>query len=191
MSLVTARRGLIDRHQTGRKHRPDYWVVLLSLALLVVGMIVVYAISPGLSVQKHVSENYYTGKQFVAIGLGILTFLFTANMPLEWWRKVEKPLIFITLGSAVVVRLLGEQVNGAYRWIQLGGLSFQPAELIKFTLILWLAAFLADRLRRGELHDFTRTLKPLLIVLGLVALVVAKLESDLGSAAVMVAIMGA
>ncbi len=115
-----------------RKHRPDYVLLLLSIVLLVMGLIVIYSISPGLAAQKKVSENYYAGKQVVSVLLGVCAFLVTANVPLKVWRSLERPLLYLAAGSAVAVRLLGERVNGAYRWIQIGGMSFQAAELIKF-----------------------------------------------------------
>lgn len=174
-----------------RRHRPDYWLLLLSVTLLVVGLVVVYAISPGLSVQKNVSENYYVGKQVLAIGLGIAAFSLVASTPMSLWRRLERPLIMITLAAAIAIRLFGERVNGAYRWIQVGGLSFQAAELIKFTLVIWLAGFLVDRLIKGELGNVNKTLKPLLFVLVIIGIVVAWLQSDLGSTGVMVAIMAA
>lgn len=174
---------------TQRRHRPDYWLLILSTIMLALGLIVVYAISPGMSVSKHVSENYYVNKQLIAIGLGIVAFVSVANMPIRWWRRLEIPLIIMAGIAALAVRIFGEEVNGAYRWIQLGGLSFQAAELIKFALLVWLAGFLSDKLRNNELHINNKTLKPLLIALAIIALVVGKFESDLGSAGVMVAIM--
>lgn len=172
-----------------RRHKPDYILLLLCVALLALGLVVVYAISPGLSVQKKVGENYFVGKQLVAILLGVGAFLVTSNIPTDWWRRFEKPLLIAAGFAAVAVRLFGEEVNGAYRWIQVGGLSFQAAELIKFALLVWLAGFLVDRWRSGELADEKLTFKPLLIALGVIALVVAKIQSDLGSTGVMVMIM--
>jgi cell division protein FtsW len=175
--------------KTPRRHKPDYILILLSVALLALGLVVVYAISPGLSVQKHVSENYYVGKQLIAVLMGIGAFLITSNMPTAWWRQLEKPLIIASGAASLAVLAFGERVNGAYRWIQIGGLSFQAAELIKFALLIWLAGFLVQRLQRGELADERKTLKPLVIVLGIIAIVVAGLQSDLGSTGVMVMIM--
>ena len=183
------RRSLNEDRLTQRRHKPDYWLLLLSVGLLLIGLIVVYAIGPGLSVLKNVSENYYVGKQVIAILLGAVAFAVTAHLPVNTWRHIEKPLIIITASAAVIVRIFGEQVNGAYRWIQVGGLSFQVAELIKFTLLIWLAGFLVNRLKDGSFNDWHKTLKPLLAVFVLLSLVVAVLESDLGSFGVMLAIM--
>ncbi len=78
-----------------RRHKPDYWLIILSIILLALGLVVVYAISPGLSAQKNVSENYYVGKQLVAIGLGIGAFAAISNMPVSWWRRLETPLLVV------------------------------------------------------------------------------------------------
>lgn len=189
MNPNRTRRPLNVDRLTQRRHKPDYWLLMLSIVLLLVGLIVVYAISPGLSVLKNVSENYYVGKQVIAILLGAVAFGVTAHLPISTWRHIEKPLIVVTAAAAIAVRLIGEEVNGAYRWIQVGGLSFQVAELIKFTLLIWLAGFLVNRLKEGSFNDWHKTLKPLLAVFALLGLVVAVLESDLGSFGVMLAIM--
>jgi cell division protein FtsW len=157
--------------------------------LLALGLVVVYAISPGLSAQRGVGENYYVGKQLIAVCLGIGAFLVTANIPTAWWRRFERPLIIGALLASVAVRVVGEEVNGAYRWVQVGGLSFQAAELIKFALLIWLAGFLVDRLRNDELANEKKTFQPLLTALAVIAVVVAWIQSDLGSTGVMVMIM--
>lgn len=189
MNPSRARRPLHIDRLSQRRHKPDYWLLLLSVALLIVGIVVVYAISPGLSALKQVSANYYVGKQVLAILLGAIAFVVVANLPISTWRKIEKPLIVSALVAAVLVRIFGNRVNGAYRWIQVGGLSFQVAELIKFTLLIWMAGLLVDRLKNRELNDWHRTLKPLLLALVVLGVVVAGSQSDLGSFGVMVAVM--
>lgn len=189
MSLT--RRPLFMHRVSQRRHRPDYWLLMLSSILLALGLIVVYTIGPGLAAQNHVGENYFINRQLFAVVLGIGTFALCSKMPLDAWHKIERPLIIAAIIAALAVRLIGQQVNGAYRWIQIGGLSFQAVELIKFAFIIWLAGFLTSRLREGTLNDSTRTLKPLLIAVILIGIVVAKLQSDLGSTGVMIAIMAA
>jgi cell division protein FtsW len=184
------RRPLVSKTDSNnRRHKPDYILLLISIVLLAIGLIVVYAISPGLSAQKQVGENYFVTKQITAIMLGFIAFIITSNIPTNTWKKLEKPLIISAAVAAIAVRLFGERVNGAYRWIQMGGLSFQAAELIKFALLIWLAGFLCDRIRSGKLDDMNHTFKPILIALLLIGVVVAGLQSDLGSTGVMVAVM--
>lgn len=174
----------------GRKHRPDYWLLILCAALLAVGLIVVYAISPALSAANHVGQNYYVGKQLLAIGLSLVAFIVTARLPLRWWQQAYKPLL-VAAGVATLLALV-IPVNPAYpahRWVRLGGLSFQSVELVKFAIMVWLAGFLAERLRRGNIRSTQLTLKPIVAALVIASVVIVGIQSDLGSAGVIVAMM--
>lgn len=172
-----------------RKHRPDYSLLIISLLLAAIGLVVVYAISPGLAATKGVGTNYFVIKQSIAICLGLVAFAICSALPLEVLRKGRVVLLILAIISSIAVLIIGEEVNGASRWIQVGGLSFQVAEIIKFTLIVWLAVFLTERMRSGEIEDNKKTLQPLLIVMAVVGIVVAKIQSDLGSTGVMIAII--
>lgn len=174
-----------------RRHKPDYWLPVLATGLLAVGLVVVYAISPGMSVMRGVSEGYYISKQLIAIFLGVLAFIIISKIPYKWWRHAVKPLVVAAALSAAAVFLFGDEINGARRWIQIGGVSFQAAELIKFALLVGVADMLASRKEEGQLASLDKTMRPLLIVLGVVGFVVGVLESDFGSTAVMAAMMGA
>jgi cell division protein FtsW len=158
--------------------------------LLAVGAVTVYAISPGITSGKNLSENYYSVKQLTAIGLGIIAFLVAGFIDTKTWKKLELPLIGLAVIVTIAVRIIGDEVNGAYRWLQIGGFSFQAAELIKFALILWLAGYLA-RMRIEQKMADKNTLKTIGIVTVVIMFVVAGIQSDLGSAAVMMAIIGA
>jgi cell division protein FtsW len=174
----------------GRKHRPDYWLLIWCAALLSIGLVVVYAISPALSAANHVSGNYYVAKQLLAIGLSLVAFIITARIPLKWWRHAYKPLL-IAAGLATLLALI-IPVNPAYpahRWVRLGSLSFQSVELVKFAILIWLAGFLAERIREGGIRSAKLTLQPILLALVGVSVVVVGIQSDLGSAGVMVAMM--
>jgi cell division protein FtsW len=174
----------------GRKHRPDYWLLTLCVTLLAIGLIVVYAISPALSAANHVGNNYYVGKQLLAIGLSAIAFIVTSQVPLGWWRQAYKPLLMIA-GAATLLALV-LPVNPAYpahRWVRLGSFSFQSVELVKFAVMIWLAGFLAERIKQGAIANSQLTLKPIAIALGVIAVVVAGVQSDLGSTGVLVAIV--
>lgn len=180
----------LDSGSFSRRHRPDYALVIIALLLCVIGLIVVYAISPGLAATRKVDGNYFVIKQAIAIALGLLAFAIFSALPVKRLAPMRNTLIGLSVIGAIAVQAFGEEVNGAYRWIQIGGLSFQIAELIKFTLIVWLASFLVERLKRGEIADTKKTLRPLLIAMLIIGIIVAKLESDLGSTGVMIAIIG-
>jgi cell division protein FtsW len=174
----------------GRKHRPDYWLLMLCVTLLAIGLIVVYAISPALSAANHTGGNYYVTKQLLAIALSVVAFLITYKVPLDWWRRAYKPLLVAAAAATALALIL--PINPAYpahRWVRVGGLSFQSVELVKFAVMVWLAGFLAERIRQGNVAHMQATLKPLAIGLGVIAVVVAGVQSDLGSTGVIIAMM--
>jgi cell division protein FtsW len=175
----------------GRKHRPDYWLLIWAATLLAVGLMVVYAISPALSVAYHVSGDYYVGKQLLAIALSLVAFVITARVPLSWWRQAYKPLLFAAGLTTLLALVL--PVNPAYpahRWVRLGGLSFQSVELLKFAVMIWLAGFLAARIQQGTIRSNRLTLRPIVVALAIIGVVVIGVQSDLGSAGVIVAMAG-
>jgi cell division protein FtsW len=186
------RKGLTeDELPAARRHRPDYWLLLLSVLLLVVGLVVVYAISPALAAANGSQSTNYVTHQLIAIALSTVAFIVTAAVPLHKWQQFQKPLII----AAVVATLLAIVIPvnpeyPAHRWVRLGGFSFQSVELVKFALIIWLAGFLTTQLRSGRINDFASTFKPLIIVLGVGGFLIAGVQSDLGSAGVLVMIMG-
>jgi cell division protein FtsW len=183
--------GSSDSSQLGRKHRPDYWLLILSLALLVVGVIVVYSISPALGKAHDVSDNFFVVRQVISIAIGGVAFFITSKMPIRRWRQLCIPLIVIAGATTLLALIM--PVNAQYpahRWIRLGSFSFQSVELLKFAILIWLAGMLADRVHAGTITNTAKTLQPILIGLVGVGLVVAGVQSDLGSMAVIIAMIG-
>jgi cell division protein FtsW len=179
----------------GRKHRPDYWLVILCLVMLVIGLIVVYAISPALSQAAGTSQSYYVSKQLVAMGLSIVAFIAMAKIPLSVTRRFYKPLLVLA-GVATLFALIMpvNPLYPAHRWVRLGGFSFQSVELLKFAVLIAASGFMAERARRGLLGDFKATIRPLLIAVGVLVVIVAGPgglhgQSDLGSTAVILAML--
>lgn len=172
-----------------RKHRPDYMLVIYMTLLLALGAVTVYAISPGITTSQNLDENFFSFKQLTAIGVGVLAFAIASIMDVKIWKSLAIPLVIVSGAVAAAVRTLGDPINGAYRWLEIGGVSFQAAELIKFSIILWLAGYLVKR-RIDKTMDHPETMKALGVAVVTVIIVVAGLQSDLGSAAVMLAIIG-
>lgn len=175
-----------------RRHRPDYWLLILAALLLSIGLIIVYSISPALVVEKHVEGGYYVTRQLIAVGLSLVVFAVTASIPIQRWKQFAVPL----LGLAALLTLVAlltptNPLYPAHRWIRFGSFSFQSVELLKFAVLIWLAALLAKGLARGSLKDDLTTFKPLIICLGVVGVVVAFIQSDFGSMAVIASMMAA
>lgn len=182
----------IDESTLGRRHKPDYLIVIICLILVTIGVIVVYAIGPALNATTHLSAGYYTSRQLIAVALSAVAFIVTSLIPVTKWRHLYKPLIVLALLATLLAVVL--PVNPAYpahRWVRLGSLSFQSVELVKFAVIIWMATFLARAAKSGLIANFNKTLRPIVIAIVIIGLLVAGVQSDLGSMAVIVAVMGA
>lgn len=170
-----------------RKHRPDYGLLVIASILLAIGLIVMYAISPALAAQGGgVSDSYFVSRQFIAIVLGIIAFWVTSRVPFTAWKRFQKPLIVGSFVACVATVALG---GLASRWIQLGTLSFQPVELVKFTLVVVLASLLSSAVTSGNLNSL-KTLKPLIFTFLAFGFVIVGLQRDLGSAFVLITMTG-
>jgi cell division protein FtsW len=177
--------------QLGRKHRPDYWLAIWCAILLVIGLVVIYSISPALALTSNVSSSYYVIKQVIAITLSIVAFFITAKIPLTTWRRAYKPLFAIAaLATLLALALPVNPLYPAHRWVRLGSFSFESIELVKFSVLIWVAGFLAERIKKGSITDFRQTFQPLLIALFFLGIVIAGVQSDLGSTGVLVIMMG-
>jgi cell division protein FtsW len=160
--------------------------------MLTLGLVIVYAISPALTEAAHVGSNYFVGKQLLAIVLSLVAFAVTSQLPVGRWKTLAKPLlIFAAVATLLAVVLPVNPNYPAHRWVRLGSFSFQSVELFKFALLIWLAGFFTQRVRQGTIGDTQQTFKPLLIALGIIGVVIAGVQSDLGSTGVIVAIIAA
>ncbi|HEY5806015.1 MAG TPA: putative peptidoglycan glycosyltransferase FtsW [Candidatus Saccharimonadales bacterium] len=192
MGAVTRRRPISAQPLGTRRHRPDYWLLLISAVLLAIGVVVVYSITPALSVGREVSGNHYVVRQLIAVGLSIVAFAVAAFVPLEVWRRAYKPLL-IAAGIVTLFALVlpVSPLYPAHRWVRLGGLSFQSVELLKFALLIWMAGLLSNSIVRGTAQSVQQAFKPLGIGLIATGIVVAGIQSDFGSMVVIVAMMAA
>lgn len=175
-----------------RRHRPDYWLLIMSIALLGIGMVVVYAISPALGIAQNVSSSHFVTRQAIAMAIGAAGFVIASRMPVKVWRNLTMPLIILAGVATLIALIMPVDPNyPAHRWIRLGTLSFQSVELLKFAFLIWLAGFLADRseVESGE-TTMQKAMMPLLAVLLGLGVVVAGIQSDLGSMVVIIAMLG-
>lgn len=177
---------------TMRRHRPDYWLVVLTVLLLAIGLIVVYSIGPALSATRgEGSGTNYVVRQLIAILLSAVAFIATSRIPLRVWRQWQWALLGIAILGTIIALLTPVIPNyPAHRWIRIGPLSLQSVEALKFALLITVSGFFALQAKRGELKDARKTLYPILVVLLVVGLLVAGVQSDLGSMGVIVVMFG-
>src|SRR3989339_1779124 len=157
----------------------DYYLLFIVLTLSAVGAIMVFSASPTLGI-KHGEPFYYIKRELFFLALGALAMYYGFNLNLDLLRKRAFWVLAAALSLLVLVFIpgVGRKVLGASRWIDLGLLSFQPTELIKFAMVVFCARFLAER--KDKITNFMVGILPPLLVLLLVGLLVM-LQPDLGS----------
>ncbi|MCD6452101.1 MAG: putative lipid II flippase FtsW [Acidobacteria bacterium] len=162
-----------------KRFAPDP-ILLLTIALLFVfGLMMVYSAS-GVYADKTFGNSYFLlMKQLAAGFIGVVAMLFLSNLNYRILR--EKAVIYLLIGITFILLiavLFAPAVNGAHRWLRFGAFSFQPSELAKLVLVIFLARRLANK-EKGELPK-RGDIPLLLFVLGGFSFLVI-IERDLGS----------
>ena len=119
----------------------DVLFLMLLLALLVVGLTMLYSASYAQSEfdTGYTDSTRYLQKQLASGVVGLLAMLLLSRVPPVFWLKMAWPLYWISVVLLLSVLVFGQSVNGAKRWINIAGLQFQPSEIAKFTMILLFA----------------------------------------------------
>ncbi len=168
-----------------RKLSPDLWLFGVVLALVFLGVVMVYSASAIIAADRFGDPFFFLKKQlfWAFLGGGLLW----AALRLDY-RRLERlvvPLLVVSIALLVLVLLppFGQAINGTRRWFRIGPLSFQPVELAKFALVLYLASFLTRR--AAALRSFWQGLFPILLVAGTMALLTF-VQPDLGNSLALV-----
>ena len=167
-------------------HLEYHLLVLVTLALVAFGLVMVYSASSARALLGSDDPAYYLKRQALYAVAGLVALVLLSRTDYRRLRHAAGPLLLASFVLLVAVLAVGTAVNGARRWIPLGTLTFQPSELAKLALALWIAGLLARRPAPQSLGDLVR---PIGLVVG-AACALILVEPDLGSAlaiAIMVA----
>lgn len=155
--------------------------ILLSITgiLIVIGLVFIYSSSSIFALEKYGSSAYFVKKQIKGIVLGIIAFLCARFTPVSWIKHLSP---FFFLGSLALTALtlqpgFSVTIHGSRRWLSLAGLVFQPSELLKVSLILYVAYLLSKK--EYQLSSFAWGYLPFLTILGATAGILL-LQPDFG-----------
>lgn len=160
--------------------RPDYILFGVVVILVVLGILILASVSASLSQEKFGTTYYFLNHQLL-FGLipGLILAFLAFRIRLDFLKKWAPLLLLINLILLVMVFLpkIGAGAGGATRWLSMGPISFQPAEFLKLTFILYLAAWLTSRTPHQQKSGFgqagkwfNQTFIAFLIVIGLISL---------------------
>lgn len=164
-----------------RKGTPDFGIILSVLLLLSIGIIMVFSASAVTSGQLLDDPYYYLKRQSMWAFLGFCIMLFAMKVDLGQLKKQVNPIFIFCLVTLVLVIFAGSSAKGSTRWLGVGSLSFQPSELMKLGMVLYLSQFLSQK--QQKIKSFTYGIVPVMIILAIVCgLILA--QPDLGTAVV-------
>ncbi len=168
----------------------DRILLMTVMLLLAVGVVMVYSSSSAVALTSYGDSSYFMRRQIMWAIIGLLCMM--AAMRVDHGLLADKRVVFLLLVvtfvllAATFVPGVGRTVNGARRWISAGGLTFQPAELMKFTLVVYMSSYLSTK--QELIGTFKSGLAPAFVVSG-VFLGMTLLQPDFGTVMVMVVVI--
>ncbi|MCX6807146.1 MAG: putative lipid II flippase FtsW [Candidatus Berkelbacteria bacterium] len=126
-----------------RAQKPDSPLALVIFALVVFGIVMVFSASSVISYERFGRNDVYLIRQLISFGIGLAAWVIFQNIDYHYYRKIATPLLLVTLLLLILVFIpgIGHSWRGVSRWIGIGSVVFQPAEITKLTLILYLSAW--------------------------------------------------
>jgi cell division protein FtsW len=166
----------------------DKWLLLAVAALLAIGVTMVLSTSYLYSQERFTDGTYFFRKQLIAIGAGLVALIACSLLPSTTYRRLAYPLLGLTFIALILVLIPGIGIarGGARRWLTLAGFAFQPGELAKLAVVIYLAHSMARK--EEKIQTFSLGVLPHLIVAGMF-LGALLLEPDFGTALILVMLL--
>jgi cell division protein FtsW len=167
-------------------------VVLLTLLLLAFGLVTLYSASSVLALRQNLPDTYFVLRQAGGAAFGLVLMTVCAFLPYRLWARWAWPLLWGSVALLVLIVLPGTEaiapeINGARRWLKVG-ITLQPSEFAKISIIVWTAAIAVKKARSEHFKSLTMGLGPFFFIWALLLVPIA-LEPDL-STAVLVGLLG-
>jgi cell division protein FtsW len=171
-----------------KKNNSDIILLYAIFGLLIFGLVMIASAGVGYS-RIRFGDEYYFFKRQLLFGVlpGLLILTIVKNIDYRFWKKFSFLFFVVSIIFLILVFVpgFGAKIYGANRWIQLGPFSFQPAEMLKISLILYLAAWIESR--KEKIKDFYEGLMPFVMIIALVSFLLIK-QPDIGTLGVIIMI---
>ncbi|MDD9301088.1 MAG: putative lipid II flippase FtsW [Desulfobacter sp.] len=159
--------------------------ILFPVLLLAgIGIVMVYSASSSISMEEHNTLFYYMKRQSIFLALSLGVMFTAASFPYKLYKSIAYIILLVAIALLVAVLVPGLNVKagGAYRWLNLGGFTFQPAEFAKLALIIFLAYSLSKK--QETIQQFSIGFLPHAMIFGLFALLIIN-QPDFGTIVVL------
>lgn len=164
-----------------RSNTIDRSFFVAILILLCIGLLMIASAGVLYGRTRFGDAYYFFKQQLAGLSVGLVLLYIFSRIDYRVWRKFVTPIFFVALGLLVLVFVpgFGTTVYGAARWVQIGPFSFQPSEVMKLAIILYLAAWLSNKEKR-KTADFFEGFVPFLAILSIVGFLIIK-QPDTGT----------
>ncbi len=158
----------------------DVQLLFAVLFLVGIGIVMVYSASSALALKRFGSDFHFLKRQAVYSLLGIVALVACSHLPFRLYRSLTYPLLLLGIGLLVAVQVsgFGLEAGGSLRWLRLGPLTFQPVEVARLSLIVFMAYSLSKK--QDVLRQFSLGFVPHVLIL-IVFAVPLLLQPDFGS----------
>ncbi len=161
-----------------RSQPMDPWLFFAATALSVIGLVMVYSAGSWLGHTLYERWEHFLIRQAMFLGVGFVLMIGLSRLDYRILRRFAPHLMIGAIALLLIVLFVGDEINGARRWIRMGSFGLQPSEVAKLTLAIFLSATLA---RQGErIRRFKTGFMPVMTISGFTMLLVL-LEKDLGT----------
>jgi cell division protein FtsW len=162
----------------------DVQLLFPVLFLVGIGIVMVYSASSAVAIKKFGSDYFFLKKQALFAFAGIVVLVVSRHFPYRYYRVLAYPLLGLSLVLLAVIQFtnLGLSVGGSIRWLRLGSFSFQPSELARIALVIYLAYSMEKK--RERIKNFSIGFIPHVMVLG-VFVVLIFMQPDFGSVVIL------
>ncbi len=168
---------------TKTKAAADRSVLAVAVVLALVGLVMVFSASAVVAGNRFHDSIYFLKRHLAWLAFGFLLLQAGSRLDYTAWRRLALPILGVTFVLLILVLIpsLGVVAKGARRWLRLGPISIQPAEMVKLVVVLYLASYLTKK--EGRITEFSTGFLPPLLIVGLLAGLVL-LQPDLGTVVV-------
>ena len=163
-----------DLNILSRLRSINFFFLLIVILIFLFGVLSLYSVSGG-------EFNSLPVKHIERFLLGLIVFFVICSIDIKFFFKLAYPIFLLSLLFLIIVPFFGTETSGATRWIKIGGISLQPSEFIKFTLILALAKYFHSSTDERMIF-IKKFILPLVIIL--IPVIIVASQPDLGTAVV-------
>ncbi|UVT15312.1 MAG: putative lipid II flippase FtsW [Nitrospira sp.] len=175
--------------QASKRVGMDHLLLFVTLILAFVGLVMVFSASAVVAGNRFHDSWYYLKRQLAWLVFGLMLLHVASRVDYIWWKRLALPLLGLVTALLIIVLIpsIGVAAKGARRWLRLGPISIQPAEMVKLIGVIYLAAYLARK--EDRLQSFSTGLLPALLVIGVLSGLIL-MEPDMGTVVVLGLVTG-